>query len=99
MALTRILRGASSSANPLVRVSMAPFVEAYSRAPGTGCEPAVELRVMMLPPAAPKRLMASCTVRIAPRTLIDRKRVGWAKRVDLGGRGVVKKKNEKSSGG
>ena len=33
MALTRILRGASSSANPLVSVSMAPFVEAYSRAP------------------------------------------------------------------
>src|ERR1700680_567500 len=33
MALTRILRGASSSANPLVSVSMEPFVEAYSRAP------------------------------------------------------------------
>ena len=35
MALTRILRGASSSANPFVSVSMAPFVEAYSRAPAT----------------------------------------------------------------
>src|SRR5437667_11292798 len=31
MALTRILRGASSSASPLVSVSMAPFVEAYSK--------------------------------------------------------------------
>src|SRR5882757_5614771 len=31
MALTRILRGASSSANPFVSVSVAPFVEAYSR--------------------------------------------------------------------
>jgi hypothetical protein len=39
MALTRILRGASSSANPLVSVSMAPFVEAYSRAPAVGPEP------------------------------------------------------------
>jgi len=28
MALTRILRGASSSANPFVSVSMAPFVDA-----------------------------------------------------------------------
>src|ERR1700729_174348 len=49
MALTRILRGASSSANPLVSVSMAPFVDAYSRAPATGCEPTIELRLMMLP--------------------------------------------------
>jgi len=29
MALTRILRGASSSASPFVGVSMAPFVDAY----------------------------------------------------------------------
>src|SRR5437016_8737603 len=50
IALTRILRGASSSANPFVSVSMAPFVEAYSRAPATGCEPTIELRLMMLPP-------------------------------------------------
>jgi len=54
--LTRILRGASSSANPLVSVSMAPFVEAYSRAPATGCEPTIELRLMMLPPSAPEPL-------------------------------------------
>src|SRR6266702_181798 len=59
MALTRILRGASSSASPLVSVSMAPFVEAYSRAPATGCEPTIELRLMMLPPSAPNRLIAS----------------------------------------
>ena len=41
MALTRILRRASSSANPLVGVSIAPFVDAYSRAPATGCEPTI----------------------------------------------------------
>ena len=41
MALTRILRRASSSANPLVGVSIAPFVDAYSRAPATGCEQAI----------------------------------------------------------
>src|SRR5438132_1283393 len=69
MALTRILRGASSSANPFVSVSIAPFVEAYSRAPATGCEPTIALRLMMLPPSAPNRLTASCTVRIAPRSL------------------------------
>src|SRR5437588_221580 len=62
MALTRILRGASSSANPLVSVSMAPFVEAYSRAPATGCEPTIELRLMMLPPLVPNRLIGACTV-------------------------------------
>jgi hypothetical protein len=49
-----------------VSVSMAPFVEAYSRAPATGCEPTIELRLMMLPPSVPNRLIASCTVRITP---------------------------------
>src|SRR5256885_5957098 len=56
MALTRILRGASSSANPLVSVSMALFVEAYSRAPATGFEPTIELRLMMLPPVGSEPL-------------------------------------------
>src|SRR5438093_1458989 len=70
MALTRTLRGASSSANPFVSVSMAPFVDAYSRAPATGCEPTMELRLMMLPPSAPNRLIAACTVRIVLGTIL-----------------------------
>jgi len=46
------------------------FVETYSRAPITGCEPRIELRLMMLPPSVPNRLIASWTARIAPRTLL-----------------------------
>src|SRR4029077_10408482 len=56
MALTRILRGASSSANPFVKISMAPFVDAYSSAPGTGCEPTIEAEVDDAPAVGPEPL-------------------------------------------
>jgi 3-oxoacyl-[acyl-carrier protein] reductase len=36
----------------------------------TGCEPTIELRLMMLPPSVPNRLIASWTMRIGPSTLM-----------------------------
>src|SRR5438270_6366859 len=80
IALTRILRGASSSANPLVSVSMAPFVEAYSRAPATGCEPTIELRLMMLPPRSEEHTSElQSQSNLVCRLLLEKKKINKIK--------------------
>jgi len=56
MALDAYLARRQFERQSLVSVSIAPFVEAYSRTPATGCEPTIELRLMMLPPSGPEPL-------------------------------------------
>src|SRR6266404_563632 len=65
---TRMLRGPSSLANERVTASTAAFVALYTEPPGTPQVLTMELVLMMLPPAGPKCLSASCVVRINPST-------------------------------